>query len=308
MKPGPLRKALGVTALLVLVVVAASAFIRLSQAGLGCMPWPACYAQQSAAERERAVPPAAESGSVAVARGIHRVAATAVGLLLLGIVLAGWDKFNGAAGKSVALAALALTAFLAWLGRYTPSDLPAVVLGNMVGGMLLFGLLWSLAGGGPALPRMRAGGALGVALALLALQMALGGVLSARRALLQCTTFPLCEGNWWPAEVEGALFNPFTPGVEVAENGAALVLAHRHGAVIAALAIGFVAYHAVRAGGRMARIGVLLFVLLAAQALLGAGLAQIAQPLPPAVLHNLGAALLLATLVSLSWPKEIHES
>lgn len=306
MKPGPLRKALGVTALLVLVVVATSAFIRLSQAGLGCMPWPACYAQQSAAERERAVPPAAESASVAVARGIHRVAATAVGLLLLGIVLAGWDKFNGAAGKSVALAALALTAFLAWLGRYTPCRPWCWET-------------WSAecccsgcSGRWPAAVRPCRGcarvSALGVALALLALQMALGGVLSARRALLQCTTFPLCEGNWWPAEVEGALFNPFTPGVEVAENGAALVLAHRHGAVIAALAIGFVAYHAVRAGGRMARIGVLLFVLLAAQALLGAGLAQIAQPLPPAVLHNLGAALLLATLVSLSWPKEIHES
>ena len=46
------------------------------------------------------------------------------------------------------------------------------------------------------------------------------------------------------------------------------------------------------------------FVLLAVQGLLGASLVLIARPLPLAVLHNFGAALLLATLVSLLWPTE----
>ena len=46
------------------------------------------------------------------------------------------------------------------------------------------------------------------------------------------------------------------------------------------------------------------FVLLAVQGLLGASLVLIARPLPSAVLHNFGAALLLAALVGRSWPKE----
>ncbi len=45
-------------------------------------------------------------------------------------------------------------------------------------------------------------------------------------------------------------------------------------------------------------------LLLAVQGLLGASLVLIARPLPLAVLHSFGAALLLAALVSLSWPKE----
>ncbi len=307
MNPGPLRRALGVAALLVLIVLAASAFIRLTQAGLDCAPWPACYARQAAAAVEQQQPPAADSTPIAVARGIHRVAASAVGLLLLGIVLAGWDKFRGAMAKGVALAALLLTAFLAWLGRYTPSDLPAVVLGNMLGGMLLFGLLWSLAGGGPEFRRERGGAAAGVALAALVLQMALGGVLSARRVLLSCPSIPACDGRWWAPGADSAVFNPFAPNADLTGTGAALILAHRYGALVCALLVAIVAVRVLRAGGAPLA-GTLLPGLLAAQVALGAGVTLYAQPLALAVLHNVTAAALAATLVSLSWPKEIRES
>ena len=307
MKPGPLRRALGVAALLVLIVLAASAFIRLTHAGLDCAPWPACYARQSVAAVEQSSPPAAESTPIAVARGIHRIAASAVGILLLGIVLAGWDKFRGAGAKGVALAALALTAFLAWLGRYTPSDLPAVVLGNMLGGMLLLGLLWSLAGGGPEFRRERGGAALGTALASLTVQMALGGVLSARRVLLSCPSIPACNGQWWAPGADSATFNPFAPNADVPGNGAALILAHRYGALVCALLVAIVAVRVLRAGGAP-RAGTLLLALLIAQMALGAGLTLSAQPLALAVLHNVAAAALAATLVSLSWPMEVRES
>ena len=261
MNPGPLARALGAAALLVLIVLAASAFIRLAQAGLDCAPWPACYARKAAVAVEPEKPAAVESASIAVARGIHRIAASAVGLLLLGIVLAGWDKLRGATAKGVALAALLLTAFLAWLGRYTPSDLPAVVLGNMLGGMLLFGLLWSLAGGGPEFRRERG----------------------------------------------GAAFNPFVPNADVAGNGAALILAHRYGALACALLVGIAAVRVLRAGSAP-WAGMLLLALLAAELALGAGLTLAAQPLVLAVLHNVAAAALAGTLVSLSWSKEVRES
>lgn len=303
MTPGLLRNALRVTALLVLIVIAVSALIRLAQAGLDCAGWPACYVHQAAAT-EQANPPVPDSVTIAVARGIHRIAATAVGILLLGIVLVGWDKFSGVTAKVTALAAIALTAFLAWLGRYTPSELPAVVLGNMLGGMTLFGLLWWLAGGPPESSRKRGAAVPFAVLALLALQMALGGMLSARRQLLSCTTLPSCNGRWWPPDVDGGLFNPFASNGDMAADGAALVLAHRFGAIVIALIFGGIALSAIRAGGRAARVAKLLLVLLAVQGLLGASLALIERPLPLAVLHNFGAALLVATLVSLLWPKE----
>lgn len=307
MNPGPLARALGAAALLVLIVLAASAFIRLAQAGLDCAPWPACYARKAAAAVEPEKPAAVESASIAVARGIHRIAASAVGLLLLGIVLAGWDKLRGATAKGVALAALLLTAFLAWLGRYTPSDLPAVVLGNMLGGMLLFGLLWSLAGGGPEFRRERGGAAAVVALAALVVQIALGGVLGARRVLSSCPSLPACDGRWWAPGADGAAFNPFVPNADVAGNGAALILAHRYGALACALLVGIAAVRVLRAGSAP-WAGMLLLALLAAELALGAGLTLAAQPLVLAVLHNVAAAALAGTLVSLSWSKEVRES
>ncbi|MFS8085087.1 MAG: COX15/CtaA family protein, partial [Acidobacteriota bacterium] len=289
MTPGPLRKALLGTALLVLVVVAVSAFIRLSQAGLDCAGWPACYAQPVVAVVAEANSPAVvDSMPIAIARGIHRLAASAVGILLIGIVLVGWDKFNGVAGKGIAVAAIALTAFLAWLGRFTPSDLPVVVLGNMLGGMALFGMLWWLASGGPGASRHRGVALPIVALVILAVQLALGGLLSARRQLLSCPTLPSCNGSWWPSAVEGELFNPLVANSDLAADGAALVLTHRLGAIVVALIVGGLALNAVRAGGGIARTGKLLFVLLAVQGLLGASMALVARPLPQAVLHNFG--------------------
>jgi cytochrome c oxidase assembly protein subunit 15 len=303
--PNTLRSTLRVAALLVLIVIAASAFIRLSIAGLDCAAWPACYAHRSVPAAAEASRPAVEDSlPITVARGIHRIVATAVGILLVGIVVAGWNTFRGGTAKGVALAVLALTAALAWLGRHTPSELPAVVLGNLLGGMLLFGLLWWLSGGAAKPSGTPGTPVLIVALALLALQMGLGGMVSARRALLSCTTLPSCNDASWFAQAGGGLFDPLVRNADVAAGGAALVLAHRFGALAIALIVGGIAVRAMRAAGRAAGVANGLIALLAAQLLLGVSLALIARPLPLAVLHNFGAALLLATLVSLLWPKE----
>jgi len=141
------------------------------------------------------------------AHALHRLAASSAGILLVLIVFVGWDALQGAAARLAAIATLALAGFLAWLGLITPSILPAVTVGNLLGGMTMIALLWWLH------QRARGSGAgrtlHGLALAALVLQIALGGMIGARHAVLSCVTLPACTGGWWPDSIDWRLFDPF---------------------------------------------------------------------------------------------------
>ena len=64
-----------------LAVIVSSAFLRLHQAGLSCAEWPACYG--------RVDPNATATTGVLLARSAHRIAASAVGVVLLAALLIG---------------------------------------------------------------------------------------------------------------------------------------------------------------------------------------------------------------------------
>jgi cytochrome c oxidase assembly protein subunit 15 len=235
MKPGPIRSLVLTALLLVLVITTTSAYIRLSQAGLGCADWPACYGRAASLPEAGQLLPG--DSSLFWARALHRLAASTVGLLLLLIAFLGRDAFGGTAGRLGAWVAVALAGLLAGLGMITPSELPAVTLGNLLGGMALAVLLWGLHQRGRGNP-VRAGRVLlWLAVAALALQIALGGMIGARRAALACISLPACGGTWWPDPVDWRLFNPFfvAPAPDQAAAAlAALALAHRYGALLAA--------------------------------------------------------------------------
>jgi heme a synthase len=300
MKPGPMRGLVLAALLLVLVITTTSAYIRLSQAGFGCTDWPACYGRSVATPSAGQLIP--EQSTLFWARALHRLGASSAGILLLLIVFLGWGELQGAAARLAAVATVALAAFLAWLGLITPSNLPAVTVGNLLGGMTLLALLWWLhqrgrgAGTGRTLHSL--------ALAALALQIALGGMIGARRAVLSCVTLPACAGGWWPDSVDWRLFNPF---LALSESGAgsatqeALIMSHRYGAALVATILCVLGLKAVRRGARVAAKGWLLLGVLGLQLLLGAGLVLANFPLPLALLHNLCAALLLGATVGLSW-------
>ncbi len=109
---------------LVVLLTAVSAFIRLSQAGLGCSPWPACYAMLGD------VPQTFPTASL-----LHRLSATTLGVLVLLINISAWRRGKQ---RTLAAAILVITLLLAALGvRSGGLLLPAVVLGNFSGGLLL---------------------------------------------------------------------------------------------------------------------------------------------------------------------------
>jgi cytochrome c oxidase assembly protein subunit 15 len=294
-------------AALLLVVIVSSAFLRLAAAGLSCGDWPACYG--------RVDPDAVITSGQRLARLAHRIAATGVGAILLGLSLIAWTQRPPRVRQGVIVAVcLVIVAGLAVLGVATPSArLPAVTLGNLAGGFALFALLaWlrlTVSTPEPLLADAPGWVKLVAALSLLALigQIALGAMVSAQFAALACPAFPGC-GATWP---EGALLASLDPLRElgVDANGsiarppslAALHFAHRVGGAIVIVLIAVLAGGLVSAAGRARRFGAIVIGLALAQGALGASAVLAQLPLAAVVAHNAIAALLLAALAAVNY-------
>lgn len=291
--------------LLVLVITSLSAFIRLSKAGLGCADWPACYGRALRQHQQGVAVAAEEQAATAAARLAHRVVASAA--LLLAVVMAmtalSSQPRHWREGR-LALALLALALFLAVLGRFSSGvRAPAVAIGNLLGGFLMAALAWQLArsAGRPAPQRpapLRVWARLGIALLLL--QVSLGGLVSAGFAGLACPRLADCavQGLPWSAldPWREPLLDATRPGNAA---GALLQQAHRIGALVVAALLLALGIAALRAGRRVA--GGALLGLVGVQLALGATLVVAALPLPVALAHNLVAALLLAALFDLAF-------
>jgi len=145
-------------AAIILAVTTLSAFVRLSNAAAGLE--------------------GIESDAVLAARAAHRIAASTALLLVIALVglALGPRPYLQREGRH-ALVLFVLVAFLAVLGRWSAGTAaPAIVLGNLLGGFLLFALCWRLAR--PAPPPLPPGLQRFAALAtvLLLLQVALGAL------------------------------------------------------------------------------------------------------------------------------------
>ena len=89
-------------------------------------------------------------------------------------------------------------------GKYTVTLklYPAIVTLHLLGGLALLALLAVQHEAFRRRPLALPTGLrpwVGVALAVLVLQIALGGWVSTNYAVLACTGFPQCNGQWWPA-------------------------------------------------------------------------------------------------------------
>lgn len=285
-QPKRMRRMAWACLLLLLLVICLSAFLRHRAEGLGCQPWPSCFAAGKAASG------APES----LARAAHRVAATSVLLLVIGMLtlaLRARPILRREAGLSAWLLLLAL--LLAWLGVHTAgSRLPLVALGNLLGGFLMLATAGRLLA--PSARRGLGGFAMAVGM-LLALQIGGGALVSASHAGLACEDLRGCAdragaAGWpWPALQPWAVAR-LPPG-----DAALLQLLHRAGAGFAALAVAALGVLALRQGRRGEGLAVL--VLLTALLMLGLVVGSTGLPLGLVLLHSLGSALLLALVVRL---------
>jgi cytochrome c oxidase assembly protein subunit 15 len=293
--------------ILAAIVILASAYLRHTQAGLACTDWPACYGRIGVE-----VPDAVPAGGVHPARIAHRLAATGALALVIGQLLIAWTQrpaWTRDGVLAVTALVVAVVLALAALGIATPpARLPAVALGNLLGGYLLLAIL--AAGVTAAIDALRAPPAaegraaalrwLAVGgLALVFVQAALGGMIGAQFAMTACPTLGSCVG-FAPAELGSTeALDAFRPlvvveGRVVPPEGAAVpVILHRIlGPIVAAVVLALA--YVLR---RMRRVGAVVLTTLALAApLLGAATILALPSLPLTVAHNAVTAALIGTL------------
>ena len=204
------------TALLAFAVIGLGAYVRLSDAGLGCPDWPGCYGQLSPhhaagaiAEAQARWPEGPVSPAKAWKEMVHRYLAGLLGLAIAVIAALAWRRGPGADRRlALALAGLVLLQGLLGMWTVTLALMPVIVSAHLLGGMATLALLVWLAArqdGQPARGRERPGLA-ALALVALAIQIVLGGWVSSHYAALACADFPTCGGVWWPPADWSAAF------------------------------------------------------------------------------------------------------
>lgn len=308
------------------VVVVVGAYVRLADAGLGCPDWPGCYGELTPHHAQDDIARAvAEQGGthgpVSLGKAwkemFHRYIAGGLGLLIFAIAVIAWAR-RDVLKQSPWLASglLALVILQAALGMWTVTLLlkPVIVTLHLLGGLATLALLTWLAlrqqpqatALAPAANlRLRPWAML--ALLVVVAQIALGGWVSTNYAALACVDFPACHGEWLPQM-------DFRHGFQlVRELGmtaagthlsydaiTAIHWTHRVGALVTLLYVGGFALVLARAPG-FARHGAVLAGVLLAQVALGIANVLGGLPLPVAVAHNAGAAVLLVTLVMINF-------
>ncbi len=315
------RAALAATVLCAIVVVV-GAWVRLMNAGLGCPDWPGCYGHAhpaQAAERADEInalnPDRPFDYQKAINEMVHRYIVGGLGLLVVGLAaLSVLNRRDPAQPRVLPWVLLALLVVQALLGMWTVTLLlkPLIVTLHLLGGLLTLAILWWLALP-PARRELKAAERglrrfVIAGIAVLAVQIALGGWTSTNYAAAACPDFPTCQASWWPPmDFRNAfilwrgLGIDYEGGVLDAPARVAIHYAHRLGAYVTTVILLLVVVGAWRRGQsaatRVAAGAVAIAVLL--QVAIGMNLVWKGWPLWLGTAHNAGAALLVLAAVAL---------
>jgi cytochrome c oxidase assembly protein subunit 15 len=318
------RKLVWFAVIYTFVVVVVGAYVRLSDAGLGCPDWPGCYGELTPHHAQDDIAKAVEDqggthGPVSLGKAwkemFHRYIAGGLGLLILAIAATAWLRRRELRQSPLlATSLLVLVMFQAALGMWTVTLLlkPVIVTLHLLGGLATLALLaWlglrqeTFKPVPTAAMRLRPWALL--TLLIVIAQIMLGGWVSTNYAALACVDFPTCHGQWLP---EMDFHHGFQLVRELGMTAAGTHLSydaitaihwtHRVGAAVTFLYAGGFALVLLRTAG-LAGYGAVLLAVLLLQVALGIANVVAGLPLAVAAAHNAGAAILLVTAVVINF-------
>jgi heme a synthase len=308
-------------ALLVLVLATnlLSAWLRHEEAGIGCSPWPECYARIDASSAALSNQPVAQALQPSQAvKQLHRtIAMVLVALVLLVIHQARSQRRLDAFEAMLPYVLGALTLLLAVVGpaSYLKTR-PGIASTNLLGGMLMLAVVWRLLLGVRSsqarcnrdVPRAL----VLTALAVLAVQIALGAWASANFAGTVCNRAPGCAP---PADGAGSL-SAFWYLRELSLDSLGRVAVdadtwliqhvHRAGAWVSGAVIGYLGLTLLRR--RVLPLhGAALLALIGLQIVIGLVLVTWNLPMTAILTHLCLATVLVLVLIDLAYRSRHHE-
>ncbi|MBU6950224.1 heme A synthase [Hahella sp. HN01] len=327
-----LRRLVILTTVWAFCVILLGAYTRLMDAGLGCPDWPGCYGFLTVPNEAHEIEIAEARfphAPVEVHKGwpemVHRYFASGLGLLIFAIAALSWRDVspNSVPGArrpprklTLFLCALVILQGLFGMWTVTLKLWPQVVSAHLLGGFCTLTLLALtamrlldrlLTVSAETLRRWRRLRPLALlAVALLATQIFLGAWVTSNYAAVACPDFPTCQEKLWPEMDFQHGFNltqtigpNYLGGLMHNEARVAIHMTHRLGAVAVLLVLGGFLIAAWRRsqGSPLRRSLGLTGALLLLQIALGVTNVVALVPLPVAVAHNGVAALLLISLV-----------
>jgi len=318
--------------ILAFLVIILGAYTRLTDAGLGCPDWPACYGHWIPS-KSLATTHQAFNATKAWTEMIHRYLAGSLGLFIMGLTLfAFYDKiinlqkprFFRASMQRQPLFLLTilslLVIFQALLGKWTVTLklYPPVVMAHLLGGMMILSLLWWAYLKARLTTRISLKPALlngirlwaGISLIILLFQLFLGGLTSANYAALVCLDFPFCNMGQTISFDFFNIIHTVTAGLSTPIgqplDNATLIeihMLHRIGALATTIILGtltlwiyFLIPHIFSR-----RLSLIILFLLVAQVALGITNILALLPIDIAVTHNAVACLLLLAVITLNY-------
>jgi cytochrome c oxidase assembly protein subunit 15 len=274
---------------------------------------------------------------------IHRYLASTLGTLLVALAALAWLDRSRRLPRGLTLGLFGTVCLQGALGALTVlwNVNPFTVTGHLLCGLLTLALLWWLwlRGSEPApvrlpldpqfesrkafagqyetttlppLERVPAGlrWAAGAALAVVVLQIFLGGWTSSNYAATACPDFPACLGKFTPQTALGPAFHVwhgtganYEFGTLDGATRATIHLLHRYGALLVTVVLAGLAVFLLRRAETVLwrRLAALLLAALLLQLVIGVSIVKLGLPLLLADAHNAGAALLLLSVVAVNY-------
>ena len=310
-----------VGALFTLIVISLGAWVRLTDAGLGCPDWPGCYGLLTTPDTVDELAKAREyypNADIDVGKAwremLHRYMAGLLGLYVFFITYISIKYSKRSYTLPVLISILIIIQAIMGMLTVTMLVKPTIVTTHLFFGMLTATLLFinslkysNISMSSEKIPAI-ALIVISITWVFLIIQILLGGWTSTNYASLACTDFPKCLDQWYPKEmIFNEAFNVINlPDVNyeggILAYGVKVAIHYSHR--ITALILTFVFISALYVVFKLNKhsllkklmsISIIFFIL---QVILGISNVVYSLPLNIAVWHTMNAAILMALISS----------